>query len=327
MGPAIFKRQGKRTLYSLRLFPVGGFCALDGEDGDESLADDETLPPPTDGEEPFYVKPLWQKVIILVAGAFMNFLTGFLILIALSARGDTLVTTQIDYFMDGFRYKSAEMLLPGDEIEKINGYWIFTNADISTFLAHEEGAPYEITVNRGGERLTVTVPLERQPFLVDAVDENGNTVTVEREMFGLVFKSEPATLWGRLENAWLNAIDYVRLVKVSLFDLFGGRASVNDLSGPVGISGMIVETAQSSMPTMWALVAMIAVNLAVMNLLPLPAIDGGRIFFLVIGRVFFLIFKKPLNPKYESAIHFAGLVLFLALMVYVAFNDILRLVR
>ena len=336
MGPAIFKKRGKRTLYSLRLFPVGGFCALEGEDGEsEDTADAEALPeggdaekpapqddypPPAEGEEPFYVKTLWQKVIILAAGAFMNFLTGFLILLVLSSRGDILVTTQIDSFMEGFPCEGETMLLPGDDIERINGYWIFTNADISTFLEHEKGAPYTFTVERDGEQIDVTVPLERR-------DENGNPVTVDREMYGLVFKSEEATFFTRIKLAWLNAIDFVRMVKVSLFDLFGGKATVNDLAGPVGISGMIVETAQTSLPSAWSLIAMIAVNLAVMNLLPIPAIDGGRIFFLIVGGVIKLIRGKPLNPKYESAIHFGGLVLLLGLMAYVAFNDILRLVR
>ncbi len=327
MGPALFKRQGKNTLYSLRLFPVGGFCSLDGEEGDESLAEEELPPPVPDGQSPFYAKPLWQKIVVLSAGALMNFLTGFIILIILSSRSEVIVTNQIDYFMDGFQYESSEMLLPGDEILAINGYNIYTNSDISTFLAHEAGAPYEITVRRSGEKLDVVVPMQKQLFDYETVDENGDPIVVQREMYGLVFKSEPATVMKNLETAWLNAIDYVRMVKVSLFDLFGGKAGVNDLAGPVGISGMIVETAQSSLPTMWALVAMIAVNLAVMNLLPLPAIDGGRIFFLLIGRLFVLIFKRPLNPKYENAIHVAGLVLFLGLMVYIAFNDIVRLVN
>ncbi len=343
MGPAIFKKRGKRTLYSLRLFPVGGFCALDGEDGEsEDAADAEALPeggdaekpaapddypPPAEGEEPFYVKPLWQKVIILAAGAFMNFLTGFLILLVLSSRGDILVTTQIDSFMEGFPCEGETMLMPGDDIERINGYWIFTNADILTFLEHEKGAPYTFTVARNGERIDVTVPLERRVYPYETTDENGNPVTVDREMYGLVFKSEEATFYTRIKLAWLNAIDFVRMVKVSLFDLFGGKATVNDLAGPVGISGMIVETAQTSLPSAWSLIAMIAVNLAVMNLLPIPAIDGGRIFFLIVGGVIKLIRGKPLNPKYESAIHFGGLVLLLGLMAYVAFNDILRLVR
>ena len=331
MGPTILKKKGKRTLYSWRLFPVGGFCALEGEDGEDDVEEEpeeeSPYPPAAEGEEPFYVKPLWQKIVILAAGAFMNFLTGFLVLLMLTSQGDMVVTTQIDHFMDGFPYEGETMLMPGDKIERINGYWMFTNADIGTFLAHDAGEPYEFTVRRDGELLTVTVPLEKQVYPYETTDENGNPTTVDREMYGFVFGTEPLTFFARIKVAWLNSMDFVRLVKVSLFDLFGGRATVNDLSGPVGISSMIVETAQTSMPTMWTLVAMIAVNLAVMNLLPLPAIDGGRIFFLLVGKVVTLIRRKPLNPKYERAINFGGLVLLLGLMAYVAFNDILRLVR
>lgn len=328
MGPAIFKRQGKRTLYSVRALPIGGFCAMDGEDGEAAEKPMMTNAPELgETDAPFYEKPLWQKIIILVAGAAMNFLIGLVVLLCLSARGDALVTTEIDYFMDGFPYQGEEMLMPGDKIEKINGYFIFTNADISTFLEHDKGEPYEIEVTRAGERLTVTVPLERRTYEYKTLDENGNETTAQGSMYGLVFKSEPATIGGRLKNAWLNAIDFVRIVKVSLFDLFGGRASVSELSGPIGIGTMITQTAQQSMPTMWMLVAMIAVNLAVMNLLPLPALDGGRILFLIVGKIVFMIRKKPLNPRYETAINFAGLALLMILMVYVSFNDIMRLVK
>ena len=316
MGPALFKHQGKSTLYSLRLLPLGGYCALDGEDGD------------SEAEGAFCTKPAWQRVIVLVAGSLMNLLTGIVILMLLFIGSDGYISTELTGFAEGFPYQGETMLLPGDNIKKINGYNIFLYADVSTFLEHDAGKPYTIEVERNGERVILRdLPLEKQLYTYTSTDEEGNEVTTEEYRYGLMFSVKPASFGTRLKLALLNALDFARLVKVSFFDLFRGIASVSELSGPVGIASMITETAQTSMPNMWMLVALIAVNLAVMNLLPIPALDGGRILFLLVGEAVLLLTGKPLNSKYEGLLNAIFLGALLLLMVYVSYNDILRLIR
>jgi len=311
MGPAIFKKTVGETQYSLRLLPVGGFCAMEGED-EESSSDDSL------GK-----KPIWQRCIILAAGAAMNFIAGFAILLILFAPAKQYTTTELAGFSEGFPYRGEEMLLEGDRILKINGYNIYTYSDISLFLAREAGKPYDLVVERGGKRVLINdLALIQKEYMTEIQTENGvETKPVLR--FGLEFKADDAGFGDKISLAWYNAIDFVRMVKISLFDLFSGKASISDLSGPVGITSVLTETAKTSMTNMWMFVALIAVNLAVMNLLPLPALDGGRILFLLVE----LIRRKPLKPQYEGMVHFVGLALFLLLMLYVSFNDIMRIVN
>ena len=135
----------------------------------------------------------------------------------------------------------------------------------------------------------------------------------------------------RLANSWNNALDFVRLVRLSLKMLVTGQAGLRDLSGPVGIVSTMTEVGQSSANAAAAieniayLAALIAVNLAVMNLLPLPALDGGKIFFMVVNAISMALIKKQIPLKYENYIHFAGLVLLLALMALVTFSDVWKL--
>ena len=312
MGPAIWKKQGKETLYALRLFPVGGYCAMEGEDEE------------SDDPSAFINKPIWQRCIILAAGAFMNFVAGIIILVLLYMPVDAYITPVIAGFDDGFQYEGESMLMEGDEILKINGYNIFTYSDVSIFLAHDEGEPYDFEVLRDGRKVQLQdVPLTKEIFPTEVTDVNGNTTTEDQLRYGIAFTVKEAGIGDKLKLSALNAVDFVRLIKVSLFDLFSGKATVNDMSGPIGIASAINTTAQQSMTSMWNLVALIAINLAVMNLLPLPALDGGRIFFLLIE----LIRRKPIQPKYENIVHLVGLGLFLVLMLYVSFNDIMRIIK
>jgi regulator of sigma E protease len=253
----------------------------------------------------------------------MNFIAGFVILVILFAPVKKYTTTTITGFAEGFPYSGESMLMANDQIVKINGYHIYTNSDISLFLSHGAGESYNIEVKRNGEQILLNnIPLTQHEYKTQINTENGvETKTILR--YGIDFKPAQATFGDKISLAWYNAVDFVRLVKISLFDLFSGKANVSDLSGPVGITTVLTETAKTSMYSMWMFVALIAINLAVMNLLPLPALDGGRIFFLLVE----LIRRKPLNPKYEGMVHFVGLALFMALMVYVSFNDIMRFMQ
>lgn len=311
MGPALFKRQWGETLYALRLLPVGGYCAMEGEDDDS--------------EDPraFGKQAAWKRLIILSAGSMMNFLAGLALILILFAGAEQFSTPRIAGFMDGFPLEGKQGLMAGDRIVSINGERIYLYSDVTLFLGRGNGEPYDLVVERNGKEVVLDdVPLELREY-----SENGQTVT----RYGLYFAAEDATVWVKLKNSWYNAIDFVRLVRLSLTDLFTGAAGVKDLTGPVGIVDTITQVGNQSqsvgiaMENILYFGAMIAVNLAVMNMLPLPALDGGRVFFLLVNSLWYLLFRRRINPKYESFIHVAGLVALLGLMVYVTFNDLVRI--
>ena len=312
MGPALLSRQKGETLYALRLFPVGGYCAMEGEDED------------SDDPRAFSNQRAWKKVIILCAGAAMNFLTGLLLVLVLYSGAKEFVGTTVVSFAEGFPWQGEEQLMAGDRIVKINGERIYLYNDITMFLNRGYGQPYDLVVERDGQRVELNdLPLEPREYPV------GNGQTVLR--FGLDFGYENATVWNRLTYSWYNALDFVRLVRISLTDLFSGGVGIRDLAGPIGIVDTITQVGEQAQNVSIALEnilyigALIAVNLAVMNLLPLPALDGGRVFFLLVGSVWTQVTRRRIDPKYEGYIHLVGLVLLLGLTAVVAFNDISRI--
>lgn len=311
MGPLLWSKKRGETQYSLRAIPMGGFCAMEGED-DES-----------DDPRSFSNKPGWKKFIILVAGSAMNFLTGLLLLLVVYAQANAFITPVIADFMEGFPYESAEGLLPGDRIVSVNGEPIYSKSDLDFFFSRAGGVNMDLVIERDGRRLVrKDFPLAPREY-----DYNGE----KHMMYGLTFTVEKATPLTRLQQSWFSCVDMVRLVRVSLVDLFTGRAGIKDMSGPIGIVNAIGEVGvQAASPADAAMgilnfVAFIAINLAVMNLLPIPALDGGRIFFLAVNWIFTLLTRKKLDPKYEGYVNAAGFLCLILLMVVVAFNDIVKL--
>ena len=311
MGPALFSRQKGETLYALRVLPVGGYCAMEGEEDD------------SDDPRSFGKQAVWKKLIILSAGAAMNFLAGLALVLLLFSRAQAFTTPVLAGFMEGFPLEGEQGLLAGDRILSINGERIWLYSDVTLFLGRGSGEPYDLVVERNGEKVVLNdLPLELREYT-----ENGKTLT----RYGLYFVVEEATLGAKLKNSWYNALDFVRLVRLSLTDLLTGAAGVKDLTGPVGIVDTITEVGSQSETLAIAVEnilyfgALIAVNLAVMNLLPLPALDGGRIFFLLINGLWYVLFRRRIDPKYESYVHVAGFVALLALMAVVTFNDLVRI--
>ncbi len=311
MGPQVWSHQGKETLYSLRCLPIGGYCAMEGED--EATANPRS----------FAGQKAWKRLIILLAGALMNFIFGVLILICLYAGATAFYAPVIDGFMDGFPLQGEEGLLPGDRIVSIDGHRILVYTDVSIYFSRSNGETMDLVIERNGEKLL----LDDFPLHLDTYEYEGETA----QRYGLLFSAVPAGPGDRVREALFMSVDFLRLTKMGLGDLFTGGAGLQDLSGPVGVVQVIGEvgsqsaTARDAWMNILFITALIAANLAFMNLLPIPALDGGRILFLIIDLIIMLIARRRIDPKYEAYIHYVGMVCLLGLMVIVTFSDVWKL--
>lgn len=317
MGPAIWHKEKGGTQYSLRLLPFGGFCAIEGEDGE------------SDDPRAFPKKPIWQRICVLAAGSAANLLIGFLIsliiYLSFAFSGDyVLPSARLAGFMDGFPLEGSEGLEAGDRIVSVNGWKVNSTRDFTLFMSVSDGETVDLVIRRDGERRK----LEDFPLtLREYTDEAGNTVL----KYGLYFDQKPLTVLSAVREAGCDCAYYARVVWVSLKYLVSGRAGVNDLSGPVGMvkaigdAGAEAATVGEGLGNVFSLIAFIAVNLAVMNMLPIPALDGGHIFSMLVFWCIGKITKKKPSPKVENYIHAAGLAILLLLMVYVMFNDVRKL--
>lgn len=310
MGPKLFSKQGKETLYSLRLLPIGGFCAMEGEDEDSG------------DPRAFSVQNRFKKFIILVAGSLMNFLLGVIIIVIIFSKQTGYGIPEIVSLADEFPDAGQEGLMEGDRIYSINGMRIFYTSDFSTAMSRFP-SPVDVTVIRNGEK----VKLENYELIPREITENG----VAQIRYGITFRVQEATFGGNIKYMAYNTWNFVRMVWFGLSDLVTGAVGIRDMSGVVGIVsvmnevGSSAETVAAGLANVLYLCAFIAINLAVMNLLPIPALDGGRIFALFITWVIEAIIGHKLDPKYEGYIHTVGLVLLMGLMVVVMFNDVVRI--
>ena len=314
MGPAIVKWQRGETQYSIRCIPLGGYCAMEGENED------------TDNPRSFQKAAWWKRLIILVAGSAMNFLAGFLIFVGLFLPGDQIVDPQIVEFTDCCIFNHAEGLQEGDIFLELDGEKIYVSGDVGVILDLNPAVEHDVTVLRDGEKLT----FENLTMGHTHLDENGN----EYMHYGFAYgHARQANLLEKLRYAWNMTVDNIRNVRLSLQMLFSGKASVRDVAGPVGIVNMMTDVATESDSAKNAFLnllsfgGMIAVNLAVMNLLPIPALDGGRVVGLLLTTGIEAITKKKLDPKYEGYIHAAGMILLLILMALILFKDVFAIFK
>lgn len=309
MGPVLFHRKKGETDYSIRAVPFGGFCAMAGEDEE------------IDDPRAFTSQKHWKRAIILCAGSFMNFLIGLIIVIVLYSGAVAFRAPIIFDFMEGCPYQGENAFMTGDRIYSIDGKRIYQYPDVAEFLSEGSGV-YDFVVVRDGKKVKL------DDFTLLPVEYPGES----RKMYGFYFGYEEATPGVILRNSWGTTMEFGRWVGMGLKELVSGNVGVEDMSGPVGIVDMMAQTGENAESTSDALYsiayfgAFIAVNLALMNMLPIPALDGGRVFLLIVTWIIESVTKKKLDPKYEGYIHAAGMVLLLALMAFVMFNDILRIV-
>ncbi|MCQ2451819.1 MAG: site-2 protease family protein [Oscillospiraceae bacterium] len=309
MGPALFKKQGKETLYALRLIPVGGYCAMEGEDVD------------TGDPRAFSVQRRLKKFLVLIAGALNNLILGFLLVAVLVFSSNSgFVVPTVTGLADGFPQAGEQGLLAGDTIYSIDGFRLYYSNDLSTAMSRSRDGVVDMVVVRDGKRVLLE-DYELVPREYDGVLR-----------YGINLQWQDATFGGRLKYSLYTTYNFVRLIRFSLSDLFTGAVGLKDMSGPVGIVSTISEVGTASENTkegllnVLFLVAFIAVNLAVMNLLPIPALDGGRVFFLVVTWLLETILRRPCNPKVEQYIHSVGMILLLALMAVIMISDVVKLI-
>ncbi|WP_242846291.1 M50 family metallopeptidase [Anaeromassilibacillus senegalensis] len=307
MGPTLFHFQKGETKYALRLLPIGGFCAMEGEDEDSSE------------EGAFGSKPVWKRILVVVMGAVMNIVLGLVLMMILLGQQPAFNSTTIGKFQDGAATQAAGLQI-GDTFTSVDGYKVNTDRDLSFALATANPDSVDVEVLRDGQTITF------QDVKFNTKDNNG------KPMLMLDFYVEPIqkNVGTLLVKSWQDTVSTVRMVWYSLAGLLSGQFGLNDMAGPVGAASAIGEVASQGLAQSFGtainnilyMMMIITVNLGVVNLLPFPALDGGRLVFLVVEAVR----RKPINPKYEGWVNAAGFVLLMCLMVVITFSDILRLV-
>ena len=309
MGPALWKKQIGETLYAIRLIPIGGYCAMEGEDAG------------SDNPRAFGNAAWWKRLIILVAGAAMNFVIGVALMVVVYLPADRVVEPVISSFESYATLNGENGLQPGDRILEVDGEKIYVQSDFSLILSLNSGDVHDLVVLRDGHKVALdNLLMEKHPV----IQEDGSS----RMMFGMNFTITELDLPGKLNYAWRQSLDTVRLVRLSLQMLLTGQAGIRDMSGPVGIVQQMSDVAEASATKLDALLNMlyfggfIGINLAVMNLLPIPALDGGRVVGLLITTGVEAVTKRKIDPKYEGYLHGAGMLALLGLMAVIMFKDI-----
>ena len=320
MGPALWKRQRGETLYAIRCIPLGGYCAMEGED-------QESNDPRAFGNAKW-----WKKIIILAAGACMNFLLGFLLvlmLVCFSGFFPAFATPVLESVEPGSSF--SDRLQAGDQIYEIDGERVYTSDDITTLLSLNLSGQeniHNLVIIRDGEKITLgQVNMEPR----ELPDGSGGASL----RYGMNLTTVPRNLGNILSHSWNMSVNYVRTVRLSLQLLIQGRVGLDEMTGPVGIVKTIADIGTSSTQTMnasagiWNVIfiaSFIAINLGVMNLLPIPALDGGRIVGVLLTAAIEGITKKKLNPKVEGYIHAGGMVVLMLFMVFILFKDIVQII-
>lgn len=293
MGPVIVQRQKGETMYSLRAIPIGGFCAMEGEDEE------------SDDEGAFNKKPAWKKAIILAAGAFMNLLMAVLLMIiVVYAIG--FPTSTFDEVTKGSPAEKAG-IITGDKVIEANGQKVDDWYDFTEIVENaDKDNKLQLVIERDGKKITTSSGFTE----VDGRKVIGVTSKYERNVAKAIVNGPKAT------------INMAKSMYTVLKQLVTGEVSTKDLSGPVGIVYMVDKSVSQGFITFLYFTAMMSLNLAIVNMLPFPALDGGRLIFVVIRK----ITGKAITDNMEAIVHMVGMILLMLLMVYVTWQDIVRFI-
>ncbi len=301
MGPKLFSYTSKKSgiIYSVRLLPIGGFTAMQGEDGED--------------EDPHALvnRPRWQKLIVLFAGSLMNILSGVIAMfIYLSMTG--LVGSTVIHSFAAENCVSSQWLKVGDEIVSIEGKEVVDYTDIANTIILDGVHPLDFEVVRDGKRI----------LLEDVEFATATQEGVEMGVLDFVFRGVKPSFGTLCKQTVTQSFSTVKMIYKTLVDLITGRFGLSGVSGPVGTVSVISKAATSGFSTLLYLFVFISLNLGVMNLLPLPALDGGRILFTLVE----CVIRRPLNPKLEGYVHLAGMILLLGFMAVITVFDVMKLI-
>ena len=301
MGPKLISKRSKKSgiLYSVRAFPIGGFVSMAGEDEE------------SDDVNSLNRKPVWQRMVITVAGAAMNLIIGFILMTVVVITSTSIGGTTILRFAEDNALSEQSGLMIGDEIVKVGDTRVHIASELAYEIMRNGVEPLDITVRRDGE-------------IVEIKDVQFPTIIEQGIEFGMtdfIVLAEEKTVGNVIEQSFYRSVSTVKMIWQSLLDLVTGRYGLEQMSGPVGITAVVSEVAKSSFTDYLYLVVVITINLGIFNLLPLPALDGGRLIFQIIE----LIRRRPVKPEFEGYVHFIGIVLLMLLMVVITFKDVMNL--
>lgn len=296
MGPKLIQFKKGDTKYTLRLILFGGYCAMEGESED------------SDDENSFAKKKVWQRFFVVVAGALMNLILGFLVIVIMLSSGSLIGTTEIAKFDD--KAVSSSTLKQGDIIKSIDGMRVYTSTDVTTGLSRSGDDTLDMTVLRDGKTLDLKVKFNMEKY------EGRNFINMD---FWLVGNKK--TVGGVIKESFKEWVSFTRMVFLSVHDMIVGKYGLSDLAGPVGTVSVVSTAVKTSAYSMLRIMALLTINVGLFNLFPIPALDGWRLFLLI----FEGIFKRKLPDKWDWAINAVGLVLLLGLMCVITFSDITKL--
>ncbi len=298
-GPKLIKWGKGETKYAINLVPLGGYCAMEGEE--EASSD----------QRAFCNKKPWRRFLIVVMGAVFNLILGLVLVSITLIPQQRFTTTVVDSFYET-SVSNEYGLQTGDKIIGVEGRKIFTTYDLGYAFSNVDDGAIDITVKRDGKK----IELNDVKFATEETD-GINYLTVD-----FYVKGREKTFGSFISHSFNTAISNCAVVYRSLGDLLTGRYGISAMSGPVGVTAAIGDVAKQNLFDIIPIMALITINLGLFNLLPLPALDGGRLVFIL----FEMIFRKPVPQKYESIVHAVGLVLLLLLMAVVSFKDIWMLI-
>lgn len=297
MGPKIFQITRKGTKYTLRWILFGGYCSMEGEDEE------------SDDKNAFFNKKVWQRIFVVVAGAVMNLILGFVIVLIIVCSQNLVGTTQVAKFDDA-AVSSQSGLQVGDTIKSIDGMRVYTTNDVQTGLSRSPDGTVDMVVTRDGKDVNLQVEFE--------TDEYEGTRYIVMDFW---LRGVEKTFGNVIVQTFKESVSYARMVFLSVHDLLTGRYGLSDLSGPVGAVSVVSDAVKTSVYSMLRIMALLTINVGLFNLFPIPALDGWRFFVLLAEG----ITRKKLPAKAEYIINAVGLVLLLGLMCVVTFSDITRL--